>query len=66
MIQELGYCCIFEAYDGNDAVDQMKKDQQGQEIVVVLMGLWMPLLDGFQTRGHIEDGQNFEAYHSRR
>ncbi|KAF2178561.1 hypothetical protein K469DRAFT_329941 [Zopfia rhizophila CBS 207.26] len=49
MLQKLGYQYVSEAYDGNDAVEQMKKEHSGQEIDVVLMDLWMPLLDGFQA-----------------
>ncbi|KAF2474805.1 sensor histidine kinase-like protein/response regulator [Lindgomyces ingoldianus] len=49
MLQKLGYTSIVEAYDGNDAIDKMRKDRPGHEIDVVLMDLWMPLLDGFQA-----------------
>lgn len=50
MLQKLGYTNISEAYDGNDAVEKMRKERPpGQDINVVLMDLWMPLLDGFQA-----------------
>lgn len=52
MLKNLGYTNIHEAYDGNDAVQQMRKNAQrpaGEAINVVLMDLWMPLLDGFQA-----------------
>ncbi|KAF1996103.1 hypothetical protein P154DRAFT_325283 [Amniculicola lignicola CBS 123094] len=49
MLQKLGYNGIAEAYDGNDAIEQMMKDRAAKPIDVVLMDLWMPLLDGFQA-----------------
>jgi CheY-like chemotaxis protein len=50
MLQKLGYRNIVEAYDGNKAVEQMRKDRSPAEAIdVVLMDLWMPLLDGFQA-----------------
>jgi len=49
MLQKLGYTGISEAYDGNNAVEQMRKERPGNPIDVILMDLWMPLLDGFQA-----------------
>jgi CheY-like chemotaxis protein len=49
MLQKLGYSEISEAYDGNNAVEQMQRERPGKPIDVILMDLWMPLLDGFQA-----------------
>jgi CheY-like chemotaxis protein len=52
MLKNLGYTNIFEAYDGNDAVQKIRKNAEGpsDEIInIVLMDIWMPLLDGFQA-----------------
>ncbi|KAF2710479.1 sensor histidine kinase-like protein/response regulator [Pleomassaria siparia CBS 279.74] len=49
MLQKLGYSDIDQAYDGNNAVEQMRKERPGKAIDVILMDLWMPLLDGFQA-----------------
>jgi CheY-like chemotaxis protein len=50
MLAKLGYTNVCEAYDGNDAVEQMRKERPANaQIDVVLMDLWMPLLDGFQA-----------------
>ncbi|KAF2749437.1 hypothetical protein M011DRAFT_524771 [Sporormia fimetaria CBS 119925] len=50
MLSKLGYENIIEAYDGNNAVEQMRKERApSDQIDVVLMDLWMPLLDGFQA-----------------
>lgn len=52
MLKNLGYTHIYEAYDGNDAVQQMRNNAQHpcqQAIDIVLMDLWMPRLDGFQA-----------------
>ncbi|KAL1591604.1 hypothetical protein SLS60_011854 [Paraconiothyrium brasiliense] len=52
MLKNLGYTNIYEAYDGNDAVQQMRNNAQRpphEAINVVLMDLWMPRLDGFQA-----------------
>ncbi|KAF2015696.1 sensor protein rcsC [Aaosphaeria arxii CBS 175.79] len=50
MLRKLGYTNVSEAFDGNDAVDQMRrKHENGERVDVILMDLWMPLLDGFQA-----------------
>lgn len=50
MLRKLGYANLYEAFDGNDAVEQMRRlHSTGVRIDVILMDLWMPLLDGFQA-----------------
>jgi CheY-like chemotaxis protein len=52
MLKNLGYTNVREAYDGNDAVQQMCNNTQRlshEAINVILMDLWMPRLDGFQA-----------------
>ncbi|KAF9730772.1 hypothetical protein PMIN04_007391 [Paraphaeosphaeria minitans] len=52
MLKNLGYSDVYEAYDGNDAVQQMRNNAQRpchEAINVILMDLWMPRLDGFQA-----------------
>jgi CheY-like chemotaxis protein len=52
MLKNLGYTNVYEAYDGNDAVQQMRNNAQRPSHVainVILMDLWMPRLDGFQA-----------------
>lgn len=52
MLKNLGYTSVYEAYDGNDAVQQMRNNAQRprhKAINVILMDLWMPRLDGFQA-----------------
>ncbi len=52
MLVRLGYNNVVTAFDGNDAVETMRRNAHGpysQRIDVILMDLWMPLLDGFQA-----------------
>jgi CheY-like chemotaxis protein len=52
MLKNLGYTNVSEAYDGNDAVQKVRKNAEGppEELInIVLMDIWMPLLDGFQA-----------------
>jgi CheY-like chemotaxis protein len=52
MLNRLGYKNITTAYNGNDAVDAMRRNvvaPASEAIDVILMDLWMPLLDGFQA-----------------
>ncbi|KAJ4300976.1 hypothetical protein N0V90_003065 [Kalmusia sp. IMI 367209] len=52
MLKNLGYTNVYEAYDGNDAVQQVRNTLQRpshEAINVILMDLWMPRLDGFQA-----------------
>jgi CheY-like chemotaxis protein len=52
MLGRLGYKNVTTAFNGQDAVDTMRRNAAGpasEAIDVVLMDLWMPLLDGFQA-----------------
>ena len=52
MLSRLGYKNVATAFNGNDAVEAMRRNAHGpasEAIDVVLMDLWMPLLDGFQA-----------------
>ena len=62
MLHKFGYSSIHEAHDGAEAVRQMKTPRKGgEEIDVVLMDLWMPLMDGYEATKRIlrqESGEN--------
>ena len=52
MLGRLGYKNITTAFNGNDAVETVRRNALGpatESFDVVLMDLWMPLLDGFQA-----------------
>lgn len=52
MLNRLGYKNITTAFNGNDAVETVRRNALGPASTVfdvVLMDLWMPLLDGFQA-----------------
>ena len=52
MLARLGYKDVVTAFNGNDAVETMRRNAHGpasESIDVILMDLWMPLLDGFQA-----------------
>lgn len=52
MLSRLGYKNVTTAFNGNDAVEAMRRNAHGpasEAIDLVLMDLWMPLLDGFQA-----------------
>lgn len=50
MLNKLGYKNIAQAYDGQNAIEQMRKERApADQIDMVLMDLMMPLVDGFQA-----------------
>ena len=50
MLRKMGYNTVYEAHDGTEAVRQMELTRTpGQQIDVVLMDLWMPLMDGYEA-----------------
>ncbi|KAL9096195.1 MAG: hypothetical protein Q9165_001718 [Trypethelium subeluteriae] len=54
MLRKLGYSTVYEAHDGTDAVRQMEMPRPtGEQIDVVLMDLWMPLMDGYEATERI-------------
>jgi signal transduction histidine kinase/AmiR/NasT family two-component response regulator len=65
MLGKFGYKRIHEAHDGAEAVRQMSIPRPPRDqIDVVLMDLWMPLMDGYEATQRILTGD--EVFHVRK
>ncbi|KAF2720249.1 histidine kinase [Polychaeton citri CBS 116435] len=67
MLNKFGYQKVHEAHDGAEAVRQMATPRSHHEqIDVILMDLWMPLMDGFQACEEIlaMDAWHGNGYHA--
>ncbi len=60
MLSKFGYKGIHEAHDGTEAVRQMSVPRQ-DEIDVILMDLWMPLMDGYEATQRILEQKGADA-----
>ena len=64
MLSRLGYKNVITAFNGNDAVEVMRRNAfapAAEAIDVILMDLWMPYLDGFQATESILRMQELES-----